>query len=98
MTRDDELISVDLVKVFNILPTESSEELRCVFIQAMVSFTRRAKLAVTLEKVLADMELDAGGGEFAGAVLTVALVVMWAYLQGIMEGGGWGEVYIFAIE
>lgn len=76
LTHDDTFISVDLVKVFNILTTESSEELHRMSIEAMLSFARRAKFAVTLEKMLADMELCARGGEFTRAVLTVALVVM----------------------
>lgn len=50
----------------------------------MGPLTVRAKLTVTLEMVQADMQLGAGSGEPAGAVQTVALVVMRAYL-----GVGW---------
>lgn len=81
LTHDDEFISVDLKKVFNILLTESSENLRSMFINIMGSLTRRAKLTVALEIVLADVKLVAGGGELAGTVQTVALVVMWADLR-----------------
>lgn len=47
----------------------------------MVPLTCRAKLTVTLEMVLADVKLGACGGKLAGAVHTIALVVMWAYLR-----------------
>lgn len=93
MTHDDEFISVDHKKVCNILLTEPSENLRSLCFNVMGPLTRRAKLTVTLEVVLADVKLGAGGGELAGAVQTVALVVMWAYLG--MGGGGGGHYIIF---
>lgn len=82
MTHDDEFISVDPLKVFNILLTEDMENPHSLCVNSMGSLTRRAKFTVTLEIVLADMKLDAGGAELAGAMQTVALVVMWAYLEG----------------
>ncbi len=87
MIQDDEFISVDLMKVSHILLTETFEELHSMCINIMGSLTRRAKPAVALEVMLADVKLDAGGGEFARTVWTVALVVMWADLEGRVEGG-----------
>lgn len=77
LTGDYEFIPVDFVKVLNILLVESSEKLQCLFIKSMGSLTRRAKLAVSLQEVQADVELFAGGGESAGAKLTITFVVMW---------------------
>lgn len=87
LTHDDEFISVDLIKVFNILPTEPSEDLS-MHVNMMGPLTRRAKLTVTLEIVQADVKLVAGGGELAGAVQTVAFVVMCTDLKECAEGGG----------
>lgn len=81
MTHDDEFISVDLMKVFNILLTESSENLHSIHINIVGSLTPRAELTVALEIVQADVKLGAGGGELAGTVQTIALVVMWADLE-----------------
>lgn len=81
LSHDDEFVSVDLTKVFNILLTESSENLHFMGTELMGPLTGRSKLTDTLEIVLADVKLDAGGGEPAGTVQTVALVVMLANLQ-----------------
>lgn len=81
LTHDDEFVSVDLRKVSNIFLTQSSGNLRSVRVDIVGSLTRRAKLTVTLEIVQADVKLGARGGELAGAVHTVALVVMWADLR-----------------
>lgn len=81
LTGDYEFIPVDFVKVLNILLVESSEKLQCLFIKSMGSLTRRAKLAVSLQEVQADVELFAGGGESAGAELTITFVVMWTNLR-----------------
>lgn len=80
LIHDDEFIVVDLVKILNILLTEPSQ---CI--DGVGSLTRGAKLTVTLEMVLADMEFCAGGCKFTGSKRTIALVVMWAYLKGITE-------------
>lgn len=85
LSHDDEFVSVDLTKVFNILLTESSENLHFMGTELMGPLTGRSKLTDTLEIVLADVKLDAGGGEPAGTVQTIALVVMWANLQGCTD-------------
>ena len=85
LSHNDEFISVDLQNVRNILLAESFEELHSLCIDSMCSLTRRAKLTVTLEIVLADVKLGAGSSKPAGAVHTVALVVMWANLEGSTE-------------
>lgn len=82
LTQDDEFISVDLKKVFNVLLTDSSENLFVLRVNTVGSLTRRAKLAVTMEMVMADVKLGARVGELAGAVLTISLVVMLADLEG----------------
>lgn len=71
------------MKVFNILLTESIEDLRSMSVNFMGSLTRRAELTVSLEIVLADMKLCAGSGELAATIRAVALVVMWADLEGV---------------
>lgn len=81
VTRDDELVSEDCVKVLNILPTKSLEKLHCLCIKSVASLAAGTKFTVTLEIVLAHMELGAGGGEAAGAMQTVARVVMCTYLR-----------------
>lgn len=48
----------------------------------MVPLARGSILAVILEEVKTDMELGAGGGVHAGAVWTVAFVVVKADLEG----------------
>lgn len=84
---DDELVSVDVAEVCEIFLTESSENGRSVGAKMMGPLTRRSKLTVALKKVLADMKLNASGGELAGTVQTFTLVVMHAYLE-TRTGGG----------
>lgn len=81
LAHDDEFISVDLVKILNILWAEALKKLHSLCIHTVGSLTRSPKLTVTLEEVLAGMELCAGGGVFAGAKRPISLVVMCAYLK-----------------
>lgn len=76
------------MKVFDILLTESSQNLHSMRFNIVGSLTGRAKLTVTLEIVLAYVKLAAGCGELAGTVQTIALVVMWADLEGCTGEGG----------
>lgn len=80
LTLDDEFISVDLRKVFDDLLTDS-ECLCLLHVDLVGSLTRGAKLAVSLEMVLADVKLGARSGEFAGTVQTISFVEMWANLE-----------------
>lgn len=80
LTLDDESISVDLRKVFDDLLTDS-ECLCLLHVDLVGSLTRGAKLAVSLEMVLADVKLGARSGEFAGTVQTISFVEMWANLE-----------------
>lgn len=82
MFHDDEFVSEDLTEVSNNLVTESLKNLHSMGVEMMGPLTRRSKLTVSLEIVLADVKLSAGGGEPAGTVQTVALVVMWTNLGG----------------
>lgn len=81
LTRNDKLISEYVVKVVDVLPTESLEKPHCVWIEVVGSFAALAKLTVSQEIVLTDMEFGAGGGESTGAVRTVPSVVMCTYLR-----------------
>lgn len=51
----------------------------------MVPLARASILAVTLEEVKTDVGPDAGGAVLAGAVWTVAVVVVNADLEGIKQ-------------
>lgn len=86
MPYNDEFISVDLINDVHILHAEGFQELHALHIEAVGPLTRRAKLAVPLEIVQADVKLGAVGGEPAGSMQTISLVVMWAYLQREIEG------------
>lgn len=85
---DDASVSVYLRKFSNIFLTESSENLHSMGIEVMGPLTRRSKFTVTPEKVLADVELDAGGVKLAGSVRAIAFVVMWANLEECKYRGG----------
>jgi len=64
--------------VFYIVRAETSacQDLHHVVVGGMHPLTLISKLAVTLEKVLADMEVGASGCELTDTMLTVAPVVM----------------------
>lgn len=76
MFYNDELVPIELTKFCNILLTESSEALHFVGMELVGSLTCRSKHTVTLQIVLANVELLAVGGILAGTVQTCALVVM----------------------
>lgn len=85
---DDAFVSVYLRKFYNIFLAESSENLHSLGTEVMGPLTRRSKFTVTPQKVLADVELGAGGGELAGSMRTIAFVVMWANLEERKFSGG----------
>lgn len=85
MTQDDEFISVDFIKVSNILFTECFEKLQSVSVNKMGSFTRRSIRTVSLEMVQADVKFGAGGGICTGTVQPIALVVMCTDLSRDVE-------------
>ena len=75
---DDEFGAVDFAKYFFIVIAETSafQDLHHLIVEVMLPPTPFPKLAVTLEKVLTDMEVDASVWVIAVTMLTIATVVM----------------------
>lgn len=81
MSCDDGFVSVDPVEVSHILLTQAFDVLHLVGTKVMVPLALVAVHAVILQEVKADVELGAGGGVCAGAMWTVAFVVVKADLE-----------------
>lgn len=79
---DDESIPVQLGKVSNVLWAEILEKRLLVAVKRVSPLAGGSKPTVLLQKMLADVKLHAGGVVFAGAVQTVAPVVVRANLDG----------------
>lgn len=82
MIRDDELVSVDHREVSNVLLTQALDALRLVGTKGVAPLAGDSELAVPLDEVQTEVGLGAGGGVPAGAVRTVAFVVVRADLEG----------------
>ena len=78
MLVDDGFAAVDFVQFAYIVIAETSafQDLQHLIVEGMLPLTLFSKLAVTLEKVLTDMEADARVWELADTMLTMAPVVM----------------------
>lgn len=77
---DNQPIPVQPRQVFDVLRTEILEKRFLVAAKRMGPLASGSKPTVLLQKMLADVQLHAGGIVFAGAVQTVAPVVVRAHL------------------
>lgn len=77
---DNQPIPVQPRQVFDVLRTEILEKWFLVAAKRMGPLASGSKPTVLLQKMLADVQLHAGGIVFAGAVQTVAPVVVRAHL------------------
>lgn len=82
MFRDDEFVSVNPIEVSPVLLTQTLTALHLSRTKVMAPLALVSKLAVIMEEAQTKVELGAGGGELAGAVLLVASVVVKADLEG----------------
>ena len=79
---DDGSAAVDSTQDFFVVVAETSafKDLHHLIVEGMLPSTLSSKLAVTLEKVLTHVEVDARVWELAVTVATVAPVVVRTYL------------------
>ena len=75
---DDGFAAVDFVQFAYIVIAETSafQDLQHLIVEGMLPSTLFSKLAVTLEKVLTDMEAVASFCELADTMLTIAPVII----------------------